>query len=86
MGQRASILDSIRSAAAIAHVVHQNLAHQFGRHGDKVCAVLGLRGTLANYAQIHLVNQRGTLQSMSGALIPQIVVRQVVEFLVDNGD
>jgi hypothetical protein len=48
-------------------------------------AVLPLRRVLPGQSQICLVHQGGALQGMVAALVPQVVVRQAAQLVVDQG-
>jgi hypothetical protein len=69
-----------------ARVIHQNLPHQPGSYTHKVRTVLHIEWFLVHQAQVGFVHQRRGLQRVPGTFPSQIVMRQVVKFLVYERD
>ena len=67
-----------------ASVIHQNLAHKLGCDGKKMRAALQPREVLPNQPKISLMHQRCALQSVIRTLIPQVVMGQTAQFVVDQ--
>ena len=88
-GQRLIQRQMMGAAAAFgitprARVIHQNQPHQLRRHCEEMRAILPAHRALPDQAQINLVDQRAGLQRVSGALPPQVAVRQAMQFLVNQ--
>jgi hypothetical protein len=67
-------------------VVHENLPHQLCSDRKKVSAILPLGKILMNQSHVGFVNQSSALQGMLLALVPQIVLSDTSEFVVNKGD
>ena len=67
-----------------AGVLHQDLPHEPRGNSKKVRAVLPLRRTLAGQAQIGLVHQCRTLQSMIAAFLTQVVPGKPAQLVIDE--
>jgi hypothetical protein len=63
-------------------VIDQDAAHDARSDREKVSPVLPLRFVLAAEADIGFMNQRGSLQGMSLAFAPQMVMRQTTQLLI----
>src|SRR4029077_3199809 len=68
-------------------IVNQDLAHLPRRHRQKVRAILSVeRRLLADKPQIGFMNQRCALQCVSRTFLFEMVVCDVAQFLVDQGN
>ena len=72
--------------ATAASVIHQNLPHQAGSNGKKMRAILGIKRPLVKQPQIGLVDECCALQSMFGALAPQMAPGDVAQLFIDQRD
>src|SRR6185312_11637970 len=66
-----------------AGVVGQNLAHDVRGDAEKVGAALEVRLAGINQAKVSFVDQRGGLQGVADALLPEIVSGEFAQFGVD---
>jgi hypothetical protein len=81
-----SAISAAFGRAMIPGIVHQNLPHESGGDGNKVFPVLGLKRALPGQSQVSFVHQGRGLQSVSRALLLQVMVGPGVEFVVDEGN
>jgi hypothetical protein len=58
-----------------ARVLHQNLPHQLGAHGIKVCPILKQHWLLLHKAKISFVHESRALQGVTGMFFPKLIVR-----------
>ena len=85
--------ESLGGAAAAAFlsmfaagVLDEDAAHRFGRGGDEVPPIVPVRFVLrADQAQVGLVDQGGGLQRLPGGLVGHLVVGELAQLLVDEG-
>ena len=67
-------------------MIDQNVPHQLRGYTKKVRAVLPLRRSLSNQAQIRFVDQGGALQRVVGAFAAQMAARLPAQLVVNHWD
>ena len=82
--QRYSIASISLGGIAAARVLDQNLPHQLRADGQEMFAVLELGRALLLEPQVSLVHQGGALQGVVRAFLPQVVVRDPSEFVINE--
>lgn len=66
-------------------MIHENLPHQVRGDREEMCAVFD-RKTLAQQAQVDLVDQSRALQSVFTAFAAQMMPRQLMQLAIDQGN
>ena len=66
--------------------LHQNPSHQLGRDGKEMGAVLPINLTGIDQSKISLIDEGTGLQDVAGSLPGHVVVSQLVQLIVDEGD
>ena len=67
-------------------MIHQNVTHQLSGNAKKVSSVLPLWRVLVKEAQVGFVNQCSALESVIGALAPEVSAGDAAQLLVDQGN
>jgi hypothetical protein len=65
-------------------MLDQNLPHQLGADREEVFALLELTCALLFQAQIRLMHQGGALQGVARTFIPQVIVRNPSELVINE--
>ena len=69
-----------------AGVIDQDAPHQPGGHREEVGAVLPFHLADVDQAQVRLVDERGRLERVPGALPAHLPVRETAQLLVHQGN
>ena len=64
-------------------VVHQNLPHEVGGHGKKVCAIVQSQWLLLYESHIRFVHQCSALKRMTRALGFEMVMGKTPELVIN---
>jgi hypothetical protein len=67
-----------------ASKVDQNAAHQLGGHGKKMRPILPIYLSAVYEPQVHLVYERGSLESVARSLPGHIALRYPVQLVIDK--
>jgi hypothetical protein len=70
--------------APTARVVHQNAAHDLGRHAEELRAVLPRGAVLFDQSEVCLVDEGRRLEGMLATLSPQVGRGAAMQFLIDQ--
>ena len=74
----------VHSSTAPRGALHQNPAHGFGRHGEKLCAIRPCGLGVGPELQPGLMDQRGGLQGLAGRLLGHPVRGEFAQLLVNQ--
>jgi hypothetical protein len=66
-------------------MIHQQATHYLCSNSEKMSAILPVHPRLIDKAKVRLMNQRGRLQGMIRPFTPQIIRRELAQFIVDDG-
>lgn len=69
----------------LACMIHKQASHNLGSNSEKMSAVLPVYSRLVYEPHISLMHQRGGLQRVIHSFTPQIIRRQLPQFIVDDG-
>ena len=67
-------------------MVHHDAPHQLGGDREKMRPVLPDRMRLISQTQVGVVHQNGRLQCVSGTLLAHVVMRQLMQYRLNQGD
>jgi len=91
LGRRDSLIEgkgqvvcATLGGVVLSCMVHQNLPHEVGGHGKKVCAIVQSQGLLLYESQISFVHQCSALQRMAGALGFEVVMGKAPELVINE--
>ena len=71
---------------ALARMVDENAAHDLGCESEKMRPILPPDLAIAEQADEGFVRQRGGLEGVIGALVPELMAREAAKLAVDNGN
>jgi hypothetical protein len=66
-------------------MIHKQASHNLRSNPEKMSAVLPVYPRLIDEFHVSLMNQRGWLQRVIHSFTPQIICRQLPQFIVDDG-
>jgi len=69
-----------------AGMVHKDVPHDTGRHGQKMCAILPRDGFRVDQPEIGLVDERRGLKAVVDPLAPDVALRDAMQLLVNQRD
>ena len=82
---QSNVLDAATAFQVVApRVVNQNPSHELCRHGEEVGPVLPAHALVIHEPQVSFVDQGGGLQTVAGALPPQVVPGEPAQFVIDD--